>query len=68
MFISHGGFLSFQESIFHATPLLVLPIYGDQPRNAMFVENFGLGHMLVWEELTADEIVDALTDIITNSK
>ncbi|KAG0730425.1 2-hydroxyacylsphingosine 1-beta-galactosyltransferase [Chionoecetes opilio] len=65
VFISHGGLLSLQESIFHATPLLVLPIYGDQPKNAMFVENSGLGRMLVWEELTADSIVDALTDIIT---
>ena len=68
VFISHGGLLSFQESIFHATPLLVLPIYGDQPRNGKFVENSGLGRMLVWEELTVDKIVDALTDIITNPK
>ncbi|KAG0710470.1 UDP-glucuronosyltransferase 2B14 [Chionoecetes opilio] len=68
VFISHGGLLSLQESIFHATPLLVLPIFGDQPKNAMFVENSGLGHRLVWEELTADSIVDALTDIITKPK
>ncbi|XP_050693301.1 UDP-glycosyltransferase UGT5-like [Eriocheir sinensis] len=68
VFISHGGLLSFQESIFHSTPLLVLPIFGDQPRNAMYVENSGLGHMMEWEELTADRIVDALTDIITNAK
>ncbi|KAG0700404.1 UDP-glucuronosyltransferase 2B19 [Chionoecetes opilio] len=68
VFISHGGLLSLQESIFHATPLLVLPIFADQPKNAMFVENSGLGRMLVWEELTADSIVDALTDIITQPK
>ncbi|KAG0730428.1 UDP-glucuronosyltransferase 2B7 [Chionoecetes opilio] len=68
VFISHGGLLSLQESIFHATPLLVLPIFFDQPRNAMFVENSGLGRMLVWEELTADSIVDAFTDIITKPK
>ncbi|KAG0693715.1 UDP-glucuronosyltransferase 1-1 [Chionoecetes opilio] len=68
MFISHGGLLSLQESIFHATPLLVLPMFGDQSKNAMFVENSGLGRMLVWEEVTADSIVDALTDIITQPK
>ncbi|KAG0719706.1 UDP-glucuronosyltransferase 2B14 [Chionoecetes opilio] len=68
VFISHGGLLSLQESIFHATPLLVLPIFSEQPKNAMFVENSGLGRMLVWEELTADSIVDALTDIITKPK
>lgn len=68
VFISHGGLLSLQESIFHATPLFVLPIFGDQTRNGMFVENSGLGRTLVWEELTADRIVDVLTDIITNTK
>ena len=68
VFISHGGLLSLQESIFHATPLLVLPIFADQPRNGMVVDNSGLGRTLVWEELTADRIVDALTDVITNTK
>ncbi|XP_063840614.1 UDP-glycosyltransferase UGT5-like isoform X2 [Scylla paramamosain] len=68
VFISHGGLLSLQESIFHATPLLVLPIFGDQPRNGMLVVDSGIGRVLVWEELTADRIVDTLTDIINNTK
>ncbi|XP_063840610.1 UDP-glycosyltransferase UGT5-like isoform X2 [Scylla paramamosain] len=68
VFISHGGLLSLQESIFHVTPLLVLPIFSDQPRNGMFVENSDIGRVLVWDELTADRIVDALNDIISNTK
>ena len=68
VFISHGGLLSLQESVYHSTPLLVLPIFGDQPKNGLFVENSGLGHMLVWEELTADTIVDALTVIVSRSR
>lgn len=68
VFISHGGLLSLQESIYHGKPLLVLPVFGDQPRNAMFVKNSGLGRMLDWDELTADKIVNALTEIMTNSE
>ena len=68
VFISHGGLLSMQESVYHSTPLLVLPIFGDQPKNGLFVENSGLGHMLVWEELTANTIVNALTDIVSSSR
>ena len=68
VFISHGGLLSLQESIFHATPLLVLPIFSDQPRNGMFVENSDIGRVLVWDELTVDSIVHALNDIISNTK
>ncbi|KAK8720021.1 hypothetical protein OTU49_013624 [Cherax quadricarinatus] len=68
VFITHCGLLSLQESIYHATPLLALPIFADQPRNAMFVRNSELGHFLLWEELTEDMIIDALTDIITDPK
>ncbi|KAK8404012.1 hypothetical protein O3P69_000227 [Scylla paramamosain] len=68
VFISHGGLLSLQESIFHEKPLLVLPVFGDQPRNGMVVKNSDIGRVLVWEKLTADRIVDALTDIISNQK
>ncbi|KAK3860903.1 hypothetical protein Pcinc_033083 [Petrolisthes cinctipes] len=66
VFITHGGLLSLQEAIYHATPLLSIPIVVDQPRNAFFVKNEGLGDMLVWEELTADALVNTLTEITTN--
>ncbi|XP_050729340.1 UDP-glycosyltransferase UGT5-like isoform X2 [Eriocheir sinensis] len=68
VFMSHGGQLSLTESIFHATPLLVLPIFGNQLRNAKFMEISGSGRILGWEELTADRIVDALIDLINNPK
>ncbi|KAK8724699.1 hypothetical protein OTU49_011229, partial [Cherax quadricarinatus] len=68
VFITHCGLLSLQESIYHATPLLALPIFGDQPKNGMFVKNSGLGDSLVWEELTVDMIVDTLTKITSDPK
>ncbi|XP_071546547.1 UDP-glycosyltransferase UGT5-like [Panulirus ornatus] len=68
VFITHGGLLSLQESIYHGKPLLVIPIYGDQPKNAMFVKDSGLGQWLEWEELTVDDIIKALTDIINYTK
>ncbi|KAK8724684.1 hypothetical protein OTU49_011220 [Cherax quadricarinatus] len=68
VFITHGGLLSMQEAIYHATPLLALPIYGDQPRNSMFIKRSGLGDFLIWEELTVDVIVDALTKILNDPK
>ncbi|KAK8724679.1 hypothetical protein OTU49_011219, partial [Cherax quadricarinatus] len=68
VFITHGGLLSMQEAIYHATPLLALPLYGDQPKNSMFIKNSGLGDFLIWEELTVDMIVDALTKILNDPK
>ncbi|KAK8724718.1 hypothetical protein OTU49_011233 [Cherax quadricarinatus] len=68
VFITHGGLLSMQEAIYHATPLLALPIFSDQPRNSMFIRESELGDFLLWEELTDDMIVDALNKIINNPK
>ncbi|XP_069190581.1 UDP-glycosyltransferase UGT5 isoform X2 [Procambarus clarkii] len=68
VFITHCGLLGLQEAIYHATPLLALPIFVDQHRNGMFVKKSELGHTLVWEELSEDMIYDALTDIIYNPK
>ena len=68
VFISHGGLLSIQESIFHVSPLLILPIYGDQFRNGILVESSGIGRKMMWKDITVDRIVDILTDIITNPR
>ena len=67
-FITHAGLLSTQEAMYHSTPVLAVPIFGDQPKNGKHIETNGLGRMLVWEELTADMIKEALEDIIYDPK
>ncbi|XP_042887613.1 UDP-glycosyltransferase UGT5-like [Penaeus japonicus] len=68
VFITHGGLLSTQESFYHSTPVLAVPIFGDQPKNGLNIQDSGLGLMLVWEELTVDLIVSSLQEIISNPK
>ncbi|KAK7019458.1 UDP-glucuronosyltransferase 2A1, partial [Halocaridina rubra] len=66
LFITHGGKLSFQESAYHATPMLALPIFGDQEKNAEHIVHMEYGLSLVWEELTVQKIVEAINEIIDN--
>ncbi|KAK8742923.1 hypothetical protein OTU49_001740, partial [Cherax quadricarinatus] len=68
VFMSHGGLLSTQEAMYHATPILVLPIFGDQPRNAKNIASKGLGLSLNWKELSVDRIVTTIQEIINNPK
>ncbi|XP_053656172.2 UDP-glucosyltransferase 2 isoform X2 [Cherax quadricarinatus] len=68
VFISHCGLLSMQEAIYHGTPVLAVPLFADQPSNSHFLTTSELGLSLVWEELTADKIVNALNDIINDPK
>ncbi|KAK8721971.1 hypothetical protein OTU49_012402, partial [Cherax quadricarinatus] len=62
------GLLSMQEAIYHGTPVLAVPLFADQPSNSHFLTTSELGLSLVWEELTADKIVNALNDIINDPK
>ncbi|XP_069945335.1 UDP-glycosyltransferase UGT5-like [Cherax quadricarinatus] len=68
VFMSHGGLLSTQEAMYHATPILVLPIFGDQPRNAENIAGKGIGLSLNWKELSVDRIVTTIQEIINNPK
>ncbi|MEU8031816.1 glycosyltransferase [Streptomyces sp. NPDC049099] len=43
LFVTHGGFNSIREAMRTATPLAVLPHFGDQHANADRVEELGLG-------------------------
>nr|XP_027223434.1 UDP-glucuronosyltransferase 2B14-like [Penaeus vannamei] len=68
VFITHGGLLSTQESLYHATPVVALPIFADQPKNAMAIQKHGLGVVLVWEELSVDLIVNSIQEVMNNPK
>ncbi|MCL4131283.1 UNVERIFIED_CONTAM: hypothetical protein GTU68_040772 [Idotea baltica] len=68
LFITHGGLLSMQEALFHATPLLALPIFGDQERNAQRINNKGFGTFLFWEDLTSDLLHSTIENLIRNPK
>ncbi|XP_042887607.1 UDP-glycosyltransferase UGT5-like isoform X2 [Penaeus japonicus] len=68
VFISHGGLLSTQESLYHATPVVALPVFADQPKNAMNIQRRGVGLALVWEELSVDLIVSSVQEVMNNPK
>ncbi|ODM91121.1 UDP-glucuronosyltransferase 3A1 [Orchesella cincta] len=41
LFITHGGLLSTQESIYHGVPVLGIPVFADQDLNVMQAERGG---------------------------
>ncbi|CAG8710268.1 21818_t:CDS:2, partial [Cetraspora pellucida] len=57
VFLSHGGASSSHESIYTATPMLILPIMGDQPGNAEKLELAGMALRLSKLNLSVDDIV-----------
>ncbi|CAG7734933.1 unnamed protein product, partial [Allacma fusca] len=63
-FISHGGLMSSQQAIFHAVPLVVLPVVYDQPYNAFRAKHHGIGIHLELSELTEENFREAVIRIV----
>lgn len=70
LFITHGGYNSLLESVNYAKPLLLMPIFGDQWRNAKLAERNGFG--LVFEKrdllLGSKTFVTALNTILNEPR
>jgi UDP:flavonoid glycosyltransferase YjiC (YdhE family) len=64
LFITHGGFGSALMALETAVPILVLPIWADQPRNARVCEKIGIGRQLQAHERSIPEIREMVRAIL----
>ncbi|KAJ8939039.1 hypothetical protein NQ317_014801, partial [Molorchus minor] len=63
LFISQGGIQSLEEAIFTHVPLLILPFYGDQLKNARIVDNKEIGKLVNHKpELIKEEFRNAILE------
>lgn len=67
-FISHCGLGSVVESRQHGVPIVAVPLFGDQPTNAERIVKEGWAIKLILQTLTEKELLDAIHEIIYNSK
>ncbi|KAG2392371.1 hypothetical protein C9374_012623 [Naegleria lovaniensis] len=65
MFVTHGGSHSIFESITAEVPLLIMPIFGDQPLNAIRSEDHGIARMINPED--KEELSESIAFILENS-
>ncbi|CAA94585.3 UDP-glucuronosyltransferase [Caenorhabditis elegans] len=65
-FITHGGLKSAKEGVCSGVPMLFLPFYGDQPRNAhRFVTN-GIAEALYKKAITSLDIQQKLEKLLVD--
>jgi len=70
VFVTHGGWNSTTEALFFAVPLIFIPqmMHSDQPFNAKFLSDLGVGIHLPGESLTKENFRKAVFDILQNSE
>ncbi|KXN68642.1 glycosyltransferase family 1 protein [Conidiobolus coronatus NRRL 28638] len=57
LFMTHGGLDSIYEAIQSGTPMLAVPYFGDQPRNAALIKEHGIGDYIEWP-LDGDDLIN----------
>ena len=60
VFVTHGGLLSIQETLYHKVPIVGIPLGLDQKTNIMRAERNGFGIKLGLNELNREELVSAI--------
>ncbi|XP_046443557.1 UDP-glycosyltransferase UGT5-like isoform X2 [Daphnia pulex] len=66
LFITHGGMLGTQETIYHGVPLLGLPFGNDQRANVAKAVRGGWGLKLDWDKIDDNNLYEALTYLIND--
>ena len=68
VFITHGGLLGTQETVFHGKPVIGIPRYGDQRFNMQLAVRKGYGVLLDLRNLTRTSLGWALTEVLDNPR
>ncbi|KAK6019034.1 hypothetical protein OSTOST_15346 [Ostertagia ostertagi] len=56
-----------KEGICSSTPMLFLPFFADQPRNALFARHLGIAEVIYKKNITRDELRSKITQVLTNT-
>ena len=69
LYIAHGGLNGIYEGIYHAVPMVVMPLMlDDQKENAHRVEVKGMGIHLDRSTLTEEIFMEAITNVLNDAK
>ncbi|XP_028153736.1 UDP-glycosyltransferase UGT5 [Diabrotica virgifera virgifera] len=68
LFITHGGFLSTIETMYHGIPTVSVPVINDQKTNARQAEKNGISIVVDYNTLTEEQLSEAIEEILSNPR
>jgi len=67
-FMTHGGLLSLQETIYHGVPLVGIPIFGDQDLNIAQAVKSGYATMVEIIDINEEKLEAAIRTVLDNPR
>jgi glucuronosyltransferase len=67
-FISHGGINSINEATAAAVPLICIPLFAEQLRNAIMVEYRGIGIKVEKKEIMEGRLEETIKTILDDQR
>uniref|UniRef100_A0A5S6R2Z6 glucuronosyltransferase n=1 Tax=Trichuris muris TaxID=70415 RepID=A0A5S6R2Z6_TRIMR len=68
LFITHAGYNSLLEVTLAGVPVILIPLFGDQPGNAARAVRHGLGLQLQVTGITADILEEKIKQVLSNER
>lgn len=68
LFIFQGGLQSMEEAFTRGVPMLAIPFFADQDKNAHIVQTLGVGKQLQRHDITETNLLETITEVIDNPK
>ena len=66
LFITHGGNNGQMEGLYHGVPMIVCPLFGDQPYNAVRLVNRRYGQALDLKNDTPEKMIEIIQEVLEN--
>lgn len=68
LFITHGGFLSITEAIYHSVPIIGIPVHSDQHFNMVHAAHNGYGLTIDYGNVTESSMSWAINEVLENDR
>lgn len=68
LFITHGGMLGTIEAVHAGVPMVIIPFFGDQPTNALLLEERGLGTILQYNNITTESLIEKIQEVLEDPR
>nr|AHX56945.1 UDP-glycosyltransferase 211C1 [Strigamia maritima] len=68
LFITHGGLLSLQQAVYHAVPVIGIPLFSDQKVNMARVQQLQIGRTLDFANITVENLNYSINIILQDER